>query len=84
MLSQLGYVALPPAIVDKLHEGRTLSTDEMQIMGAVPDIANKLLDHIPRRGWRLRPFRPDDLRAFMEAAGLFARAAADPNQQTVH
>ena len=48
LLSQLGYVALPPAIVDKLHEGRTLSTDEMQIMGAVPDIANKLLDHIPR------------------------------------
>lgn len=25
-----------------------------------------VLDHIPRRGWRLRPFRQDDLRAYIE------------------
>ncbi|WP_417744877.1 FCD domain-containing protein [Rosistilla oblonga] len=25
-----------------------------------------MLDHIPRRGWRLRPFRQDDLQAFIE------------------
>jgi len=25
-----------------------------------------MLDHIPRRGWRLRPFRQDDLQAFVE------------------
>ena len=25
-----------------------------------------VLDHIPRRGWRLRPFREDDLKAFVE------------------
>lgn len=25
-----------------------------------------VLDHIPRRGWRLRPFRQDDLREFVE------------------
>ena len=25
-----------------------------------------MLDHIPRRGWRLRPFRQDDLRAFIQ------------------
>jgi len=25
-----------------------------------------MLDHIPRRGWRLRPFRQEDLRAFIE------------------
>jgi len=25
-----------------------------------------MLDHIPRRGWRLRPFRQDDLQAFLE------------------
>jgi DNA-binding GntR family transcriptional regulator len=25
-----------------------------------------VLDHIPRRGWRLRPFQQDDLRAFIE------------------
>ncbi len=25
-----------------------------------------LLEHVPRRGWRLRPFRQDDMRAFLE------------------
>jgi Smg protein len=30
------------------------------------------------------PIALDDLRAFMEAAGLFARTATDSNQQTVH
>ncbi len=30
------------------------------------------------------PIALEDLRAFMEAAGLFARPATDPNQQTVH
>ena len=30
------------------------------------------------------PIALDDLRAFMEAAGLFTRAASDPHQQTVH
>jgi DNA-binding GntR family transcriptional regulator len=25
-----------------------------------------MLDHIPRRGWRLRPFRQDDLQAYIE------------------
>ena len=25
-----------------------------------------ILDHIPRRGWRLRPFRQDDLQSFVE------------------
>jgi hypothetical protein len=30
------------------------------------------------------PIALEDLRAFMEAAGLFTRSASDPNQQTVH
>jgi hypothetical protein len=30
------------------------------------------------------PIALEDLRAFMEAAGLLGRAASDPNQQTVH
>jgi uncharacterized protein Smg (DUF494 family) len=30
------------------------------------------------------PIALDDLKAFMEAAGLVARSASDPNQQTVH
>jgi hypothetical protein len=48
LLSQLGYVALPPAILDKLHAGKALSAAEMDQVGAVPNIANKLLEHIPR------------------------------------
>jgi Smg protein len=30
------------------------------------------------------PIALDDLRAFIEAAGLFNRSPLDPNQQTVH
>lgn len=30
------------------------------------------------------PIALEDLRAFMEAAGLFVRPTRDPNQQTVH
>jgi len=30
------------------------------------------------------PIALDDLRAFMDAAGLFARPPINPNQQTVH
>lgn len=30
------------------------------------------------------PIALDDLKAFIEAAGMFSRSAIDPNQQTVH
>ncbi len=46
-----------------------------------------VLDHIPRRGWRLRPFRQDDLRAFIEVREVLelkalelARPKLDPNE----
>lgn len=44
--------------------------------GAIRNILQRLagegmLDHIPRRGWRLRPFRQDDLQAFLEARDAF-------------
>jgi DNA-binding GntR family transcriptional regulator len=29
-----------------------------------------MLDHIPRRGWRLRPFRKDDLQSFIEVRAV--------------
>lgn len=41
-----------------------------------------MLDHIPRRGWRLRPFRQDDLRAFIEVREVLelkAMELARPN-----
>lgn len=40
-----------------------------------------ILDHIPRRGWRLRPFRQDDLQAFIEVREVLelkALALAQP------
>lgn len=36
-----------------------------------------MLDHIPRRGWRLRPFRHDDLTAFIEVREVLERKALD-------
>ncbi|MBA4104598.1 MAG: transcriptional regulator [Pirellula sp.] len=36
-----------------------------------------MLDHIPRRGWRLRPFRQDDLRAFVEVREVLELKALD-------
>jgi DNA-binding GntR family transcriptional regulator len=36
-----------------------------------------MLDHIPRRGWRLRPFRQDDLRAYLEAREALELRALD-------
>ncbi len=41
-----------------------------------------LLDHIPRRGWRLRPFRQEDMQAFLdvrEVLELKALRAARPH-----
>jgi DNA-binding GntR family transcriptional regulator len=36
-----------------------------------------ILDHIPRRGWRLRPFRQDDLKSFIEVRELLELKAFD-------
>lgn len=36
-----------------------------------------MLDHIPRRGWKLRPFRQDDLQAFIEVRELMELKALD-------
>jgi len=36
-----------------------------------------MLDHIPRRGWRLRPFRREDLQAFIEIREVLELKALD-------
>ncbi|MCX7423101.1 MAG: GntR family transcriptional regulator [Planctomycetia bacterium] len=36
-----------------------------------------VLDHVPRRGWRLRPFRQDDLQAFVEVREVLELKALD-------
>jgi response regulator RpfG family c-di-GMP phosphodiesterase len=48
MLSQLGYLSLPVELVEKLYYGETLSPDEKVLASGVPEVANKLLGHIPR------------------------------------
>ncbi|QDU60242.1 putative HTH-type transcriptional regulator YjjM [Planctomycetes bacterium Pan216] len=36
-----------------------------------------ILDHIPRRGWRLRPFRKEDLESFLEVREVLELKALD-------
>jgi hypothetical protein len=48
MLSQLGYAALPGPLVEKVYQGMTLTAVEQTKVDSVPDMANKLLEHIPR------------------------------------
>jgi CheY-like chemotaxis protein len=48
LLSQLGYAALPAALVEKVYHAQRLTAEEQAKVDAVPDMANKLLEHIPR------------------------------------
>lgn len=48
MLSQLGYLSLPVELVEKLYYGERLTPEEQILADAVPEVAGKLLCHIPR------------------------------------
>jgi response regulator RpfG family c-di-GMP phosphodiesterase len=48
MLSQLGYLSLPIELVEKLYYGERLTPDEAVLAQAVPEVAHRLLGHIPR------------------------------------
>jgi response regulator RpfG family c-di-GMP phosphodiesterase len=48
LLSQVGYVGLSPILLEKLHFGERLTSEEQAKVAAVPDMAQKLLEHIPR------------------------------------
>lgn len=48
MLSQIGYVSLPVEMVEKLYYGERLSPEEKVLAEGVPQVAQKLLGHIPR------------------------------------
>jgi hypothetical protein len=48
MVSQLGFVALPAELAERVHHGRQLSEEETQQVLQVPYVAEKLLAHIPR------------------------------------
>ncbi|HLK70677.1 MAG TPA: HD domain-containing phosphohydrolase, partial [Steroidobacteraceae bacterium] len=48
MLSQLGYLSLPEELVEKIYYGEQLTPEERVLAGGVPEVAVKLLGHIPR------------------------------------
>ncbi len=48
MLSQIGYVTLPPATLQKLVDGQILHEREKAQVAALPATTEKLLAHIPR------------------------------------
>ena len=48
MLSQIGYLSLPVEMVEKLYYGERLTPEEQILAAGVPEVALKLLGHIPR------------------------------------
>jgi len=48
LLSQVGYLSLPMETVEKLYHGEPLTPDEKVLAAGVPEVAKKLLGHIPR------------------------------------
>jgi len=48
MLSQIGCVTVPQALLEKSHAGRPLTGAESDIVARIPQIGYDLLSHIPR------------------------------------
>jgi len=48
MLSQLGYISLPPELADKLYYGERLTPEEQTLAEGVPQVSKNLIGHIPR------------------------------------
>jgi response regulator RpfG family c-di-GMP phosphodiesterase len=47
-LSQIGYIALPMSLVEKLYRGERLTPAESQAVAATPEVVMRLLEHVPR------------------------------------
>ena len=48
MLSQIGYLSLPPEVVEKIYYGENLTPEERLLAQGVPEVAAQLLGRIPR------------------------------------
>jgi CheY-like chemotaxis protein len=48
MLSQIGYLSLPPQLVEKLYNGERITPEEKVLASGVPEVAMSLLKNIPR------------------------------------
>jgi response regulator RpfG family c-di-GMP phosphodiesterase len=89
MLSQLGFITLPPETAEKVFYERPLSADEKAMVEKAPAVTEQLLCHIPRLevvceilACSRIPFRhaappPDPERLLIEKSARVLRAAAD-------
>lgn len=77
MLSQLGCVALPHDVAEKVYYGKPLTEKEQMMVARVPETTEQLLAHIPR----LEVIR-DILHRFARHAQRF-EPATDPTEQLV-
>jgi response regulator RpfG family c-di-GMP phosphodiesterase len=48
LLAPIGYLTVPPSLLDKFRSDQTLSAAEQDLLGRLPDIGANLLAHIPR------------------------------------
>jgi CheY-like chemotaxis protein len=48
LLSQIGYLSLPPELVERLYYGEQLSPAEQTLAAGVPEVTMTLLENIPR------------------------------------
>ncbi|UCH10570.1 MAG: response regulator [Fidelibacterota bacterium] len=48
ILSQVGYVLIPPDLLNKHYEDAKLSEDELKMLSAPPSVASTLISKIPR------------------------------------
>ena len=48
LLSQIGYLSLPPPLVEKLYNGERITPEEKILASGVPEVAMSLLENIPR------------------------------------
>ena len=78
LLSQVGFVALPPGLVERWFRGETVTPEERAMVERVPAIGEKLLAHIPRLEGvleiiRLHPLRYDEAMRANKALPMGAR-----------
>jgi response regulator RpfG family c-di-GMP phosphodiesterase len=48
LLSQLGYLSLPPELVEKLYYGENMTPEEQILASGAPQLTTSLLENIPR------------------------------------
>jgi CheY-like chemotaxis protein len=48
MASHIGYVSVPPAVVEKVYQGRALQPAEKEMADRAPGITRQILSNIPR------------------------------------